>query len=403
MFLIYYKEKLINKINKYKEYMNPEEDLKTGNLSKIETWITSPTESDDGWTEIKSFLFLRITTSDGFEGWGEAFTLPYREIAVEKIIHSLIKTVAKDNNVTPHIFRDKVSKISDKHRGIDFSAATSAIEMALWDIAGKISKKPLANLLSKNPETLVPVYATNWSNKETETEAIGKRAVKLIEQNFGGVKIYPLQNRSPKEGADFVSYVRNLIGEDTPMMLDLASPDNFNLSYELAPLVTPFNPYWYEEPADGEKTRTLADIRTKTNLRIVTGEKQCGLPHFEETLAANAADILNPDIAAVGGILDMTQISEWSLEKDVKVSPHCWNSMSVAAAAMLHFCASIENAEMAEIFPEYLSHIMKFSDPGFKIKNGNAILGKEPGLGVSIDTSLLQSLCSSHNEEIIGK
>ena len=216
-------------------------------------------------------------------------------------------------------------------------------------------------------------------------------------------RIYPLQNRSPKEGADFVSYVRNLIGEDTPMMLDLASPDNFNLSYELAPLVTPFNPYWYEEPADGEKTRTLADIRTKTNLRIVTGEKQCGLPHFEETLAANAADILNPDIAAVGGILDMTQISKWSLEKDVKVSPHCWNSMSVAAAAMLHFCASIENAEMAEIFPEYLSHIMKFSDPGFKIENGNAILGKEPGLGVSIDTSLLQSLCSSHNEEIIGK
>ena len=403
MFLIYYKEKLINKINKYKEYMNPEEDLKAGNLSKIETWITSPTQSDDGWTEIKSFLFLRLTTSDGFEGWGEAFTLPYREIAVEKIIHSLIKTVAKDNNVTPHIFRDKVSQISDKHRGIDFSAATSAIEMALWDIAGKISKKPLANLLSKNPKTLVPVYATNWSNKETETEAIGKRAVKLIEQNFGGVKIYPLQNRSPKEGADFVSYVRNLIGEDTPMMLDLASPDNFNLSYELAPLVTPFNPYWYEEPADGEKTRTLADIRTKTNLRIVTGEKQCGLPHFEETLAANAADILNPDIAAVGGILDMTQISKWSLEKDVKVSPHCWNSMSVAAAAMLHFCASIKNAEMAEIFPEYLSHIMKFSDPGFKIENGNAILGKEPGLGVSIDTSLLQSLCSSHNEEIIGK
>ena len=77
--------------------------------------------------------------------------------------------------------------------------------------------------------------------------------------------------------------------------------------------------------------------------------------------------------------------------------------MSIAAAAMLHFCASIENAEMAEIFPEYLSHVIKFSDPGFKIEHGHAILGNEPGLGVSIDTSLLQSLCSSHNEEIIGK
>ncbi len=401
MFLIYYKEKLINRINKYKVYMNPEVDLKIGNLSKIETWITSPTQSDDGWTEIKSFLFLRLTTADGFEGWGEAFTLPYREIAIEKIIRNLVSAIAKDKNITPHTFRDKAANISDKHRGIDFSAATSAIDMALWDISGKISKKPLANLLSKNPKTLIPIYATNWSNKETETETIGRRAVKLIEQNFGGVKIYPLQNRSPKEGADFVSHVRNLIGSDTPMMLDLASPDNFNLSYELAPLVTPFNPYWYEEPADGEKTRILADFRSKTNLRIVTGERQCGLPHFEETLAANAADILNPDIAAVGGILDMKKISEWSLKKDVKVSPHCWNSMSIAAAAMLHFCASIKNAEMAEIFPEYLSHVMKFSDPGFKIEHGHAILGKEPGLGVSIDTSLLQSFCSDYNEEIL--
>jgi len=50
MILIYYKEKLINRINRYKVYMNPEIDLKVGNLSKIETWITSPTQSDDGWT-----------------------------------------------------------------------------------------------------------------------------------------------------------------------------------------------------------------------------------------------------------------------------------------------------------------------------------------------------------------
>ncbi|SVA35681.1 uncharacterized protein METZ01_LOCUS88535 [marine metagenome] len=383
--------------------MNPEIDLRVGSLSKIETWITSPTQSDDGWTEIKSFLFLRLTTSDGVEGWGEAFTLPCREIAIEKIIRNLVNAVAKDKDITPHLFRDKAAKISDKHRGIDFSAATSAIEMALWDIGGKISKKPLANLLSENPKPSIPVYATNWSNKETGTEAIGKRAVKLIEQNFGGVKIYPLQNRSPEEGAKFVSYVRNLIGSETPLMLDLASPDNAKLAYELAPLVAPFNPYWYEEPVDGENTRTLADIRSKTGLRIVTGEKQCGLPHFEETLSANAADILNPDIAAVGGLLDMTQISEWSLKKNVKVSPHCWNSMSIAAAAMLHFCTSIKNAEKAEIFPEYLSHVMKFCDPGFKIDRGHAVIGEEPGLGVSMDTSLLKSLCSDYNEEKLRK
>ena len=74
--------------------MNPEIDLRVGSLSKIETWITSPTQSDDGWTEIKSFLFLRLTTSDGVEGWGEAFTLPCREIAIEKIIRNLVKVAS---------------------------------------------------------------------------------------------------------------------------------------------------------------------------------------------------------------------------------------------------------------------------------------------------------------------
>ena len=379
--------------------MYPDLDLKIGNLSKVETWITAPTQSAAGWSEIKPFLFVRLTTSEGFEGWGEAFTLPCREIAIGKIIHSLAGVVSKTKNLTPSMFRQKTTEISDKHRGIDFSAATSAIEMALWDISGKVLEKPLSYLLSENPKTSVPVYATNWSNKESRSEVLGERAVKLLEQGFSGVKIYPLQNRSPEEGANFVSYVRKLIGSEAPLMLDLAGPDNSELAYALASLVTPFNPYWFEEPVDGENTRTLAAIRSKTGLRIVTGEKQCGLPHFRETLAANAADILNPDIAGVGGILDMMQIAELSLKQDVKVSPHCWNSMSVAAAAMIHFCASIPNAEMAEIFPEYLSHVTKFCDTGFKIDHGHAVLDEKPGLGISIDTSFLNSLCSDYNEE----
>ena len=95
-------------------------------------------------------------------------------------------------------------------------------------------------------------------------------------------------------------------------MLDLASPEDPNIALKLASLVKEFKPYWFEEPVDGEATRSLKYIKNQTGLRIVTGEKQCGINHFVETLAADAIDIFNPDISSVGGIIDMIKIIELS-------------------------------------------------------------------------------------------
>lgn len=368
-------------------------------ISKAETWITNPTLSDDGWSEIKPFLFLRLTTDNGVEGWGEAFTLPLREKAVMEMIHSLINAISSIENLTPNIFYKKAKEIADKHRGIDFSAATSAIEMSLWDIQSKEEKKPLSFLLSSKPKSKVPVYANIWSEKKPDSKILAERATFLLQEGYGGIKIYPLQNRSVEQAADCVAYIRNIIGEETPLMLDLASPDDPNLALNLAPLISKYQPYWYEEPVDGQEIRALASIRIKTKMKIVTGEKQFGIRHFKEILAASAADILNPDIASVGGIIDITEITNLAAKQSVTVSPHCWNSMSIAASAMLHFCASNSNTDKAEIFPEYIPHALKFCNIGFQIKDGYAKLEDRLGLGVVINVSSLMSMCSDYKEK----
>jgi galactonate dehydratase len=367
-------------------------------LSRIETWVTKSTLSDDGWSEIKPFLLLKLTTNNGIEGWGEAFTLPFREKGVSEIIHSLVDAAASIENLTPKTFNIKAKEIADKHRGIDFSAATSAIEMSLWDIFSKEEKKPLSYLLSSKPKAKVSVYANTWSEKCPNNITLGQRAVSLMSDGYQGIKIYPLQNRSLSQAKECVAHIRNLIGFETPLMLDLASPDDDNLGLSLAPLIKEYRPYWYEEPVDGQKIRSLASIRIQTGLKIVTGEKQFEIPHFKEVLAASAADILNPDIAAVGGIIDMTEITNLSAKKSVTISPHCWNSMSVAAAAMIHFCISNSNTEMAEIYPEYISHALKFCDLGFKIKDGYAKPKDRPGLGVVINISSLMAMSSDYKD-----
>ena len=367
-------------------------------ISKIETWVTEPEQSDDGWATIKPFLFLKLTTSDGLEGWGEAFTLPSREKGIVGIIHNLIETISSSKDISPDIFNSKAKKIADGHRGIDFSAATSAIEMSLWDIEAKRKNKPLSHILSKDPKQKVSVYANTWSEKSPGCEILSKRATELLDKGYGGIKIYPLQNRTIEQAISCISILRENIGFEIPLMLDLASPEDPNIALKLASLVKEFKPYWFEEPIDGQSTRLLASIRKQTGLKIVTGEKQFGLQHFIETLAANAADILNPDIAGVGGIIDMIKISELSQKNNVTISPHCWNSMSIAASAMLHFCASNSNVEMAEIYPEYISNGLKYSDINFVIKDGFAELKDRPGLGVEIDIKSLMKLTSYHKQ-----
>ena len=367
-------------------------------ISKIETWVTEPEQSDDGWATIKPFLFLKLTTSDGVEGWGEAFTLPSREKGIVEIIHNLMETISSSKDISPDIFNSKAKKIADGHRGIDFSAATSAIEMSLWDIEAKRKNKPLSHILSKDPKQKVSVYANTWSEKSPGCEILSKRATELLDKGYGGIKIYPLQNRTIEQAISCISILRENIGFEIPLMLDLASPEDPNIALKLASLVKEFKPYWFEEPIDGQSTRLLASIRKQTGFKIVTGEKQFGLQHFIETLAANAADILNPDIAGVGGIIDMIKISELSQKNNVTISPHCWNSMSIAASAMLHFCASNSNVEMAEIYPEYIANGLKYSDINFVIKDGFAELKDRPGLGVEIDIKSLMKLTSYHKQ-----
>ena len=98
-------------------------------IAKVETWITKPEKSNDGWSTLKPFLFLKLSSSDGIDGWGEAFTLTTREKGIVEIIHNLALTINSLKNLDPYEFHKKVNLIADGHRGLDYSSATSALEM----------------------------------------------------------------------------------------------------------------------------------------------------------------------------------------------------------------------------------------------------------------------------------
>ena len=375
-----------------------EKEINIGKLSSVKIWITNAHKSKDNWSKTKKFIFIKITTTDGVEGWGEAFSIQLREKAIATIIIELFKEISEIKNLSLNSFYNKIFFLRDDHGGLDFSSATSAIEIALWDIAGKLKNLPLNCLLTDNPKPDVSIYATCWSDLKKDEENYLHQVEKYFEKKYGGIKIYPLfENTS--NSVKFVERVRKIVGMEYPLMLDLAIPKDLDQTKTFLKEVSFLKPYWIEEPVDGENISLLNEIKNSFDMRVVTGEKQSGLPHFQEIIKRDAADILNPDISGIGGIIDMLYVSKEALNNDISISPHCWNSMSVSASAMLHVCSSIPNSEKAEIFPDYIEFSNEFCELPFNIVEDKAILNQSAGLGMVIHEDILSKLSTYRMDE----
>lgn len=370
-------------------------------IASIHTYIINPAAEVNSWSSVKSFLFVKLTTVDNIVGWGEAFTFSNEDIITVNYIHNFSKIITNLDSVTPWNFHKLISRDKDRLSDMSHGAARSAFEMALWDIYGKVTKTSLSNILGTSLRSPVSVYANIWSNVSRSNKEVIDKANFVIKEGYRAIKIYPLQNRNIHQAAKLIGDLRDSVGDDVSILLDLACPDDYNVAIKLEPLISSYNPYWYEEPIDGNNIKQLSIIRNQSNFNIVTGESHCGIDHFQTLLKAKAAQILNPDIAAVGGIIEMLAIAKAAFELDVKISPHCWNSMTVSAAVMIHLCAVIPNSDMAEIFPDYFISSYQYCHTQIKPINGKMEVLDEPGIGVSMNLEAITKQAHSIRSTIL--
>jgi galactonate dehydratase len=157
----------------------------------------------------------------------------------------------------------------------------------------------------------------------------------------------------------------------------------------VAHLIEKYRPYWFEEPIPAENLRAMAEVRSKINIPVVTGEALYTRNEFREVLELRAADILNPDICNTGGILELVHIAAMAEPFYVAVSPHGWNTTAIGLAAAVHAAAVIPNF----LIYEYMVHVESWSQEisinPLKAEGGYIELPDRPGLGVDIDEKKL--------------
>ncbi len=150
-----------------------------------------------------------------------------------------------------------------------------------------------------------------------------------------------------------------------------------------------FEPYYYEEPCMWENVEALAEIKARVSLPIVTGEAIYAKAGFRPIFQAGAADIINPDVASCGGILELKEIAAMAEPHYVAVSPHNYNSTTVALAATVQASALMPNFVITEYFLPFVELGREICPGMLEPVNGYIDLPTAPGLGVDLDEEAL--------------
>ena len=323
-------------------------------IARIETFILGTGSSKD-------LLFCRVETEDGLYGWGEAYVTHGKEKVVADCIEAMTRhVIGRSAFNIRHTGQIMFEDFAIRRISLELMAAWSAIEIASWDIIGKRAGLPVYNLIGGASRERVRVYANGWSRGTTIEEGV-ERGLKVKAMGFTAAKFDPfpgpwrsfVDRRDEDFAIDYIRAMRQALGPDFELLIEahrrFAPAHAIRIGHRLAE----FGIDWYEEPCLSENIDLVAEVRRAVPIPIVTGEAIYSKEAFFECLAKRAADILNPDICAVGGISAMLDIAAMAQPQAVVMSPHNYNSTLVGLAATVHLSAVIPNFRITEYFVNF--------------------------------------------------
>ncbi|MCZ6634328.1 MAG: mandelate racemase/muconate lactonizing enzyme family protein [bacterium] len=348
-------------------------------------------------TAIKTFMTLdgtrpralvKVETDEGLYGWGEVYCHG-PELAVEAIMdHIFVMIKGEDPRRIEYI----MLKLFQQNRfppGALGLAAMSGLDHALWDISGKAAGLPVYMLLGGACRDQVQVYRSIGGSSGKEA---AEAAQKLNEDwGFTAFKTGPFridQNANRwglvcKAAAEYFEELRTHCDDNWEFAFDphakIFEPIQ---ALQLANALAPYDPYFYEEPLRPENSDAWARLREQMIVPLATGESLYTRFEFLDLLSKQGADIIQPDICACGGLLEMRKIAAIAEAHYVTIAPH--NPMGpLATAVNLHFSAATPNFKILEYHLPGDNHWL--DDPYVPTNGYLQLRPDRPGLGVEVD------------------
>jgi len=342
-------------------------------------------------------LFVRVVTDEGVVGIGEADTPPEvgRAIIQMASSHAVARGLAdlligQNPLEIDRLWHEMFDCTYTFGRTGAVLHVMSGIDMALWDIAGKVAGVPVSELLGGARVSTIPVYASEvMPSTPAEVETLVQHALR---SGFNALKLGwgPL-------GADvgldveLIQTARAALGPARRLMIDLGMRGTVKSTLRLLDLVGDADLFWLEEPLRWDDYDGYRRLSAATPVRIATGEAHSTVAPFRELAAIGHVDVLQPDLARCGGFTVARRVADLQREFSVEIVPHCFAS-GVSIAACLHYVATLDRPLMTE-FPIAASPLTRdvIGNP-FTLENGHVGVPSGPGLGVSLDMELIEQM-----------
>ena len=362
---------------------------------------------------------LRLTGLAGATvegGWAE-------ELEPQDNIHTIVEVIADDGRVgigsamtslalvdagvkllKPFLIgerADEPARVSEKLRQHTFwqgrggavEHAISGIDIALWDLFGKIANQPVARLLGGIYRDKIKPYgsllfdepdALRW--KLSQATARGFKAIKLGWKPFG--------RRDARTDELLIQAAREAVGPEVELMVDAGGSDAFwphgyKWALRTAQMLSAYDVVWFEEALPPDDLSGYIELRRQSPVPIATGEVLTRRQSFWPFLQNHAVDIIQPDCTKCGGLTEAWRIGWMAYEHNIQLVPHGWNT-AIGLAADLHLTAALPVARYVEFLTPspYMDRLV--TNPMKPDAEGFLHLPEGPGLGVELDREALR-------------
>ncbi|MGH9673664.1 MAG: mandelate racemase/muconate lactonizing enzyme family protein [Bryobacteraceae bacterium] len=330
---------------------------------------------------------VRVRTDSGLSGWGEAQAPLAPEVACD-IIQLLLAPVLEGEafDGTP----DRIAALWDRmystmrvrgQTGGFMLDAISGVDIALWDLAGKMAGKPVASLLSDSPKRAVPAYISGLPNQGRRDQARAH-----LDQGFERFKLF--------YDTDYELFFRGLdeMPTDAKVAVDALWRLTTVTAVEFGHELDARNALWLEAPLPPEDLIEHGKLARAIRTPIALGESYRTRFEVAPFFREGAVGILQPDLGRCG-ITEGLRLAAAAREHNVPVVPHISIAFGPQIAAALHYAAAVPNCHLAEYNPQVLSIANRFLREPLQPGSGAYPVPSAPGLGISIDeTALLRAL-----------
>jgi D-galactarolactone cycloisomerase len=344
-----------------------------------------------GWSEELQpddvvHTLVSVHTDEGAVGVGSVFTA---ESLVRGSLEVLRPLALGENALEPERVSEKLHRATFwLGRGGAVTHTIGGIDLALWDILGKVAGQPVGRLLGGRWRERVTAYA---SLLMVDPAHMRNTLASVVEKGFRAVKIGwgPFGRSSPSLDEAIVDAARDTLGPGVALMVDAGASDglwarDFKWARRAADMLASYDVKWFEEPLSPDAMSDYVALRSASTIHIAGGEVLTRRQSFTEWIEAGAFDIVQPDVTKVGGLSEQRRIAWLAEDHNLQVIPHGWNT-AVGLASDLQFASAIRATDMVEYLDgsPYIDELV--AEPWTLDADGMLLIPDTPGLGLTLD------------------